>query len=211
MINEQLKALAVPIDSLAHDPQNARLHDERNLAAIRHSLQEFGQQKPVVVNRDNVVIAGNGMLQVARELGWPEIAVVIYDGTGDVDGFALADNRTSELSKWDYRQLTSTLKALQEREQDLNALGWQDYELEPLLTADWRRQQQIAVELDGGKVKDPTIKLTVEQFEVVTRAMDRVRMETQQLDLSDGRCLELLAAEYLSGVNNEEGEDNGAR
>jgi hypothetical protein len=124
-INHALGALRVPIDTLSHDPENARTHSERNLEAIKFSLTKFGQQKPVVI-KDGVVVAGNGMLQAARELGWTEIAAAETDITDAklLKAYGIADNRTSELSEFDDGIL---LKALEELEQfglDLVDLGF---------------------------------------------------------------------------------------
>ena len=55
----------MPVNELVNDPNNARTHDERNLDAIRASLERFGQQKPIVINADNTVVAGNGTLAAA--------------------------------------------------------------------------------------------------------------------------------------------------
>jgi len=91
----------VSIDALIPDPSNARMHDEVNIAAIKGSLAKFGQQKPIVITKGNVVVAGNGTLEAARELGWKDIAVVYSDLSGtEAIAFAIADNRTAELGKW---------------------------------------------------------------------------------------------------------------
>jgi ParB-like chromosome segregation protein Spo0J len=58
----------IPVGELHNDPANVRKHGEQNLAAIKASLTRFGQQKPIVVNRDGVVVAGNGTLMAARAL-----------------------------------------------------------------------------------------------------------------------------------------------
>jgi len=102
-IVEQLRPLAVPLDSLVPDPINARTHDERNLDAIRGSLAAYGQRKPVVVNRrTGVVAAGNGTLRAALALGWTHLtAVFVDDDPLTATGFAIADNRTAELAGWD--------------------------------------------------------------------------------------------------------------
>lgn len=55
---------------------------KKNIEAIKGSLAKFGQQKPIVVNKDNVVVAGNGTLEAARQLGWKEINVVRTNLTG---------------------------------------------------------------------------------------------------------------------------------
>lgn len=55
-----MKIELVPISSVKQDPKNARSHGDRNLAAITTSLKTFGQQKPIVVGRDGVVIVFSG-------------------------------------------------------------------------------------------------------------------------------------------------------
>jgi DNA modification methylase len=113
------------ISSLVLDPANARKHSAKNLEAIKGSLARFGQQKPIVVGKGNVVIAGNGTLEAARALGWDEIDIVRtgLEGT-DATAFAIADNRTGELAEWDAGVLSETLKSLQEMDFDLGEIGF---------------------------------------------------------------------------------------
>ncbi len=115
----------VAISSLVEDPANARMHSAKNLAAIKGSLAKFGLQKPIVVGKNNVVIAGNGTLAAAKELGWQSIDIVRTDLDGiDAVGFALADNRTSELGEWDDEILGKTLHSLRELDFDLTSIGF---------------------------------------------------------------------------------------
>lgn len=114
-IAEALRPHAVPIDSLAPDPANLRLHGERNLEAIQASLVAFGQQKPIVTDSLGVIVAGNGMYEAAKLLGWSHVAAVRTDLAGvERVAYAIADNRTAELSTWDNTALAKTLKAIQE-------------------------------------------------------------------------------------------------
>ena len=102
MHSQTLTVKRVHLDSLHLDPANARTHDERNLDAIRGSLSRFGQQKPVVVDRRGMIRAGNGTYVAAKALGWTEIDVVETDLEGlEATAFAIADNRTSDLSEFD--------------------------------------------------------------------------------------------------------------
>lgn len=71
-----MKTETVSIDSLVFDPANVRKHPEKNLATIKASLLRFGQQKPIVVDANGVVRAGNGTLAAAKALGWKEIRIV---------------------------------------------------------------------------------------------------------------------------------------
>jgi DNA modification methylase len=123
----------VRLDSIHLDPANVRLHDERNLAAITGSLARFGQQKPIVVDHAGVIRAGNGTYAAARALGWPEIDVVESSLEGiEAVAYAIADNRTSDLSAFDEPALAKLLQELQ-AEDALDAAGYSDAELDELL------------------------------------------------------------------------------
>jgi len=101
------------IAELKNDPANARKHSSRNLKAIRDSLDVFGQQKPIVIDTRGVVIAGNGTLEAARELGWDEIAVAVTDlDPAHAQAFGIADNRTAELAEWDTDVLGQLLEGM---------------------------------------------------------------------------------------------------
>lgn len=125
----------VPVESLHLDPANVRKHDERNIDSIRASLTRFGQQHPIIVSPEGVVVAGNGRLQAMRSLGWTECRVVRTDLKGpEAVAFAIADNRTAELAEWDDDALAQTLAALQNDESiDHLAAGFTDDEIAKLI------------------------------------------------------------------------------
>lgn len=125
----------IEIEYLTKDPANVRKHSGRNLEAIKGSLLRFGQQKPIVVNGDGIVVAGNGTLAAARDLGWTRIDVVQTDlKNTEATAFAIADNRSSELAEWDDDALVQQLNALQlEDEALLDAAGFSDAELTALV------------------------------------------------------------------------------
>ncbi|MEK9749187.1 MAG: DNA methyltransferase [Pseudomonadales bacterium] len=101
------------IAELKNDPANARKHSPRNLKAIRDSLDVFGQQKPIVIDSRGVVIAGNGTLEAARDLGWDEIDVAVTDlDPAHAQAFGIADNRTAELAEWDTDVLGQLLEGM---------------------------------------------------------------------------------------------------
>lgn len=140
MITDALRPLAVPIDNLQPDPENARRGD---IAAIRRSLNAFGQRKPVVVKQTGtddtgcgvgIVIAGNHTFLAAAELGWTEIAAVfVNDDAMTARAYALTDNRTGELATWDQERLAEHLRELKADDIDMAVLGWSDAELSKLL------------------------------------------------------------------------------
>ncbi len=127
--NIRCKGDIVPIGSLTLDPDNARLHPERNMESIRDSLNLYGQTVPLVVRRQTrVVIAGNGRLAAARDLGWTKVAVSFIDMTdAEAAGYGLADNRTSELARWDFEAVARLERLVAEA--GGVAVGWTQEEI----------------------------------------------------------------------------------
>ena len=116
-----LRITKVKISSLQSDPDNARKHSTQNIDSIAGSLRRFGQRKPLVVTGANIVIAGNGTLAAAKQLGWSEIVVSYIPADWSFEqarAYALADNRTAELAEWDNDKLAMQLI-------ELDAVGWE--------------------------------------------------------------------------------------
>lgn len=198
----QLHPFAVPIDSIQLDPTNARQHPVRNIDAIRRSLDRYGQRKPIIVNSATTFIeAGNGTFIAARDLGWTHVAaILVHDDPTTASGFAIADNRTAELAEWDFGRLATTIRELQAA--DEHVLGWQEYELAPLLRAEWQTPATGDLEADHQRShQTKPIKVTLAQREVIDRAIAKVcGEENVTLDEigGEGRALELICAEYLA-------------
>jgi hypothetical protein len=203
----------VPIDSVLQDPENARLHSAEQLKYIAASLKRFSQQKPIVVGKDNVIIAGNGTHQAAKEvLNWKDILIVRSElSYEDARAYGIADNQIPMQAEWDMDSLTKHLKDMAEWNpmQDWNAIGFEDDIVDPINEAEDEHDNTLRDFLDGEsfKKKDKEdkaimakpIKVTQEQWEVIDQAITIVKMQTEDLNMSPGRALELMSADWLSG------------
>jgi len=127
-----MKLETVPCDTLSFDPANLRKHGKKNIDAIKASLRRFGQQKPIVVDAKGIVLAGNGTLAAAQELGWKEIQIVRTDLAGtQATAFGIADNRSAELAEWD-EKLGDVLASLKAEDFPLEDIGFDAADLEEL-------------------------------------------------------------------------------
>jgi len=134
-----MQIVARKVKELAEDPNNARTHDNQNIEAIKKSLEAFGQQKPIVINEEGQIVAGNGTLQAAQRLGWKDIQVVVTTlESNEATAYAIADNRTAELAAWDEDALAKTLSELQ-NDESINELaaGFSIEEIQSLQVPDF--------------------------------------------------------------------------
>jgi hypothetical protein len=115
-IHPDLLPFAVPLVELNEDPENSRSHPEENLEAIAQSLEEFGQDQILIAQKAGMVVRkGNGRLKAARRLGWTHLACLIIDEPRlRAAARAIADNRTSETSRWSEPVLAHLLREFQE-------------------------------------------------------------------------------------------------
>lgn len=196
MIHPQLSSLAIDINSVVPDPANARQHSQRNLKSIEESLKQFGQRKPIIVQKHGMVVrAGNGTLEAAKALGWTKIAAVVIDEEDlAAKRFAIADNRTAELAEWDFEQLTKLFSDMPE--QDRLNLGWEDYELQPLMASDWN---PAPVSDDySATLKDPTSKiyLRTDQKKITDRASELYN-KLNDCKLLPGEAIAAICQQYI--------------
>ena len=168
----------VALVNISPDPANVRKHTRRNLEAIKASLRRFGQQKPIVIDNNNVVRAGNGTLAAAAEMGWKEVAVVRTQLAGaDAVAYAIADNRTAELAQWDEQALSAQLAAMDGELQD--AAGFAEGELAELL----------GEAAPGAKLAD-TDMTVAEVYEIAVTCRDEAEQRKlfEQLEAEGWNC-----------------------
>lgn len=127
------------LETLKPDPRNARRHSRDNVELLSTSLQEVGAARSIVIDEDNVILAGNATVEAARSAGLTNLKVIEVDGQTVVAvrrrglspaqkrRLALFDNRTAELAAWD----ADVLRALSV-DTDLTDL-WHDDDLAALL------------------------------------------------------------------------------
>lgn len=120
--NPDLESHLIPIDDIILLPGNPRQGDVGEIAV---SLERFGQQKPVVVKKDRVDLAGNHTAMAAKALGWTHLAVTESTLEGaEANAFALADNRLSDLATYDDHALLDMIEEVHDATGDLAGTGY---------------------------------------------------------------------------------------
>ena len=115
--------------------KNARHHASEDIEAIKRSIQEFGFKDPIGV-WNGVIVEGHGRAAAAKELGLETVPIIRLDDLTDEQrrAYALAHNKTAELSGWDFDVLEEELKKISEIDMekfgfDMSAVGEKDGEI----------------------------------------------------------------------------------
>jgi DNA modification methylase len=125
----------VDVNSLIAYPENARTHNDKQVAQIAESIKEFGFCAPCLVDEKGVLIAGHGRVMAAQTLGLKTIPTISIEHLTpeQVKAYRLADNQLALNAGWDFDLLGLELGELNEGGFNLDLLGFDPKELETLL------------------------------------------------------------------------------
>ena len=120
-----------PVDQLVAYANNARTHSEAQIDQIVSSIKEFGFTNPILIDPDNVIIAGHARLRAVRKLGCQQVEVRVLAHLSKTQrrALAIADNQLALNAGWDEELLRAELAALKEEGYDLDVLGFDNGEL----------------------------------------------------------------------------------
>ena len=116
-----VKVIAMAVKDLVPYANNPR-NNEAAVDTVAKSIKEFGFTNPIVVDSDNVVINGHTRLLAAEKLGLEKVPVIRKEDLTpeQVKAFRLVDNKTSELSGWDFEKLDAEIAELQAMDFDMS-------------------------------------------------------------------------------------------
>lgn len=142
-IPSTLQKLAVPISSLVFYGKNARIH---NMPKIEASLKQHGQYRPIVVRAGtNEILAGNGTVQGAINLGWEQIAATFMDCDDDQAARIVAvDNKLNDDATYDPVKLVDLLTSIP----DLAGTGFETDDLDRLINEIAPEPEQAGADAD---------------------------------------------------------------
>ena len=198
-----MKIEKISIDKIKPYENNAKLHPPEQIEQIKKSIQEFGNNDPIAIDENGVIIEGHGRYEALKELGFKEIEVIRLSHLSEQQkkAYSLIHNKLTMNTDFDYNILDSELAYINEI--DMSVFGFElsisdeDFDTEFSLTDDEKpSREQI------------TFVLQREQLKFLENAMDKVKNEMNEIyeEASDkGNALYAIVKEWatLKGVNYE--------
>ena len=114
----QAHAYQARLESVHPDPRNPRVHSPKQIKQIARSIQSFGFNVPILIDKESKILCGHGRYLAAKQLGMPEVPIIRLDHLSpeQAKAFAIADNRLTENSTWDEILLGEVFAELSELE-----------------------------------------------------------------------------------------------
>ena len=110
---KKLEIKYIPIDDIKPYKNNPRLNEDA-IPYVMNSIKEFGFKNPIILDKNNVIVAGHTRLESAKRLDMKEVPIIYADDLTEeqIKAFRLADNKVAEKSLWDYTKLDEGLDSI---------------------------------------------------------------------------------------------------
>ena len=121
----------IKLNELKEYENNPRNNDEA-AEAVAESIKQFGFKVPIIIDSNNVIVAGHTRLKAAKQLGLKTAPCIIADDLTpeQIKAFRLADNKTAELAEWDFEALEKELEELTAFDVDMSLFGFDIEEID---------------------------------------------------------------------------------
>ena len=128
---------SLPTGSLKPYAGNARTHSAKQVSQIAASIKQFGFNNPVLIDKDDVIIAGHGRVLAAKELSLDAVPTIRLEHLSEAEkrAYIIADNRLAEKAGWDSETLAIELQNLVEVDLDfdISITGFEMPEIDVLI------------------------------------------------------------------------------
>jgi ParB family transcriptional regulator, chromosome partitioning protein len=121
-ISVNMELIKKKVSELIPYINNSRTHSEEQVTQIVSSIKEFGFTNPILIDKDNSIIAGHGRLQAVKRLGLEEVPCILISGLTktQIKALIIADNQLALNAGWDLEKLSVEIEGLEEDKFDLS-------------------------------------------------------------------------------------------
>lgn len=197
----------IALGDLKNYEKNARTHSHEQVDQLVNSINEFGFTNPVLIDENNVLIAGHGRTAAARLLGMDKVPAIRLNGLSEDQKKALriADNQLALNAGWDLDLLAGEIQDLDIVDFNLSVLGFDDDFLKNLLEIDIEDEEEQELESDENEFQKIFFTLHKEQAQTVNEALELARTNPlSDVGLSDNansNAIAFICKEWLKREN----------
>lgn len=166
---------------LVKPEKNVRIHTEQQLREFQRSVEMFGQIRPIVVDENHVILAGNGLYDTLIAMGKETADVYLYDNLTENQKkkLMIADNKIFSLGIENLETLNSFLEELQG---DLDVPGFDEEILKQMVS----EAEDITEKLsEYGILEDNKIQSIKENAVKKEQQLQRIKEEQEVIPWSE--------------------------
>jgi DNA modification methylase len=137
LAHSALQIETLRVRDLRTNPDNARHHPAKQIEKLRRAIDEFGFLIPVLIDEQNLLIAGHARIEAAEKCGHTAVPCIrtAHLSNAQKRAFAIVDNRLAQDASWEFQVLAKEFKFLQAEGVDLQITGFEIPEIDAVLAS----------------------------------------------------------------------------
>lgn len=147
------------VEDLVPYEKNPRVNHQA-VNEVAKSIREFGFKVPVIVDEDNILVAGHTRVEACKRLGIEEVPAIVADDLNEeqIKAFRIMDNKSAQYAEWDYELLLEEIGDLEELDYDIDLTGFKQVELDEII-------EEMEEENEKAEKEKPEMEFTEELLE----------------------------------------------
>ena len=160
--------LEISLEELKPYENNPRNNDEA-VEPVANSIKEFGFKVPIVIDKNNVIVAGHTRYKAAKKLKLDKVPCIVADDLTEeqIRAFRLADNKVSEIATWDYNALNFELENIIDL--DMTMFDFDMSGIDDTFGTDFELPDE-----DVPQTRTITLTLAEEQYQIAMNCIDYI-------------------------------------
>lgn len=153
---KDLKIEKINIEDIREYENNAKEHPEWQIEQIKKSIEMFGYNDPIAIDENNMIIEGHGRFLALKSLGYKEVDVIRLKGLTEEqkNAYSIVHNKLTMNTDFDIEKLKFTFNELQIADFDLSLLGFENIEIEEIMS-----EESELLELDEDEENETDSKV----------------------------------------------------
>jgi len=183
----------IPISEVIPYENNPRKNDKA-VDVVAKSIKEFGFKVPIILDKNNVIIAGHTRLRAAIQLGLTEVPIIWADELSpkQVKAFRIMDNKSSEFAEWDLDKLKVELDDLKNLNYSLDLTGFEQSALD-VLGIESNIGNIPDIDFQGETIQgNPIIIIKLEDIEEANEIWDALKIKRGSKSIEGSKFIEVL-------------------
>jgi len=156
MTEERISVEYIPIAEIQSYSKNPR-RNEKSIPIVMKSISQYGFLVPIILDKNNVIVAGHTRIESAKRLGMTEVPVIWADNLTDeqIRGFRIMDNKSIEYSDWNYDLLKDEIIDLSKLNYPLDLTGLSENEISKFIQTeedDFEEPKEAKYKIEKGEI-----------------------------------------------------------
>ena len=179
-----MKIEEVDIDTIKPYKNNPREIPIEAVEKVKQSIKEFGNNQPIVVDKDNVIVVGHTRWRALKNLGKTKAFIVKKDfNKSEAIAYRIMDNRSGENSKWDKSLLKQEIDTLKDTDFNLDMTGFTFDELDKIMENNpiFKAPNDMIADINTDSIQAPNSSVKMMQLFFTTETEKKFREMVKEL------------------------------